>query len=271
MISHLKNQDCRIGMMAIKSGTVDVVVTSPPYNIGKKYGRKYDDGAARDRFLNWCADWILEVERVLAPGGSFFLNVGSSPSNPMLPFELVNICRTGFVLQNTFHWIKSITIDSPKGKVAGARESVPLQTLSVGHFKPINSRVYVNDLHEYVLHFTKTGRVPIDRLAVGVPYQDATNAKRWKAGGGGKRCRGNVWFVPYRTIQKARAHPAEYPVELAENCIRLHAGARVILDPFLGGGNSGIAALNCGAAEFYGIEIESEYFEIARQRITGAK
>ena len=88
----------------------------------------------------------------------------------------------------------------------------------------------------------------LDRLALGVPYQDKSNIARWShTGGSDLRCRGNTWFIPYETIQsraKERPHPATFPVQLAEWCIKLHGISRTetMLDPFLGIGNSAVAA-----------------------------
>ena len=85
-----------------------------------------------------------------------------------------------------------------------------------------------------------------------MPYQDKSNIARWShTRGKDLRCRGNTWFVPYETIQsreKERPHPATFPVQLAEWCIKLHGASRVrsMLDPFLGIGNSAVAAQRCG-------------------------
>jgi len=144
---------------------------------------------------------------------------------------------------------------------------------SHGHFKPIGSKRFLNDCHEYVFHFTIDGKIDIDRLALGVPYQDKSNISRWShTRGSDRRCRGNTWFVPYETIQrraKERPHPATFPVALAENCIRLHGTSRVrtMLDPFLGIGNSAIAAQRCGVRKFIGFEIDETYLAEARRRL----
>jgi site-specific DNA-methyltransferase (adenine-specific) len=248
-------------MAKLPAGRIDLVVTSPPYNLGVRYG-KYSDRQDRRSYLAWCGVWGAQVRRVLKPAGSFFLNVGSSPSNPMLPHEIVMELRNYFVLQNSIHWIKSISIEDGEGDVR-----------SYGHFKPIGSKRFLNDCHEYVFHFTKTGRVEIDRLALGVPYQDKSNIARWRhTRGSDLRCRGNTWFIPYQTIQsraKERPHPATFPVQLAEWCIRLHGVSRVrtMLDPFLGIGNSAVAARNCGVGKFIGFEIDETYLSEARRRI----
>src|SRR5467141_323926 len=98
----------------------------------------------------------------------------------------------------------------------------------------------------------KPGASKLIGSPLGVPYQDKSNVARWRhTRGSDLRCRGNTWFIPYETIQsraKERPHPATFPVQLAEWCIKLHGVSRVqtMLDPFLGIGNSAVAAQRCG-------------------------
>src|SRR5438034_8265182 len=266
----LRLQDCVTGMASVPDQHLDLVVTSPPYNLGIRY-RKFSDRQDRRLYLNWCAEWAAQIRRILKPSGSLFLNIGAAPSNPMLPHEIVMTLREFFVLQNTIHWIKSIAIDEfcSHRPVAGQIDTglqtghrpVATNARSFGHFKPINSPRFLNDCHEYVFHFTKSGRVELNRLALGVPYQDKSNIARWShSRGRDLRCRGNTWFVPYSTIQsrdKERPHPATFPDQLAEWCIKLHgrAGAghiETMLDPFLGIGNSAVAAQRCNVKRFIG-------------------
>jgi len=257
----LRHEDCVAGMQTLPGNIVDLVVTSPPYNLGIRYS-KFSDRAGRAGYLQWCKTWAAEVARLLKVDGSFLLNVGASPANPMFPHQIVLELRDLFALQNTIHWIKSISIEGKNGKI-----------VSRGHFKPISSRRFLNDCHEYVFHFSKSGRVEIDRLALGVPYQDKSNIARWShTSGRDRRCRGNAWFIPYGTIQsrqKERPHPATFPVQLAEWCIKLHGASRVqtMLDPFLGIGNSAVAAKNCGVKKFIGFEIDETYLAEAQRRI----
>ena len=252
------------GMSRLRNESVDLVVTSPPYNLGIGY-RQYTDRQDRRSYLHWCAKWSAQIRRILRPNGSFFLNVGSAPSNPMLPHQIVielTSAAGGFLLQNTIHWIKSIAVEDREGDLK-----------SHGHFKPINSKRFLNDCHECIFHFTKTGRVELDRLAIGVPYQDKSNVARWShTRGSDLRCRGNTWFIPYETIQsreKERPHPATFPVQLAEWCIKLHGVSRIqtMLDPFLGIGNSAAAAQRCGVKRFIGFEIDEAYLAEAKRRL----
>ncbi len=257
----LHHGDCIDGMSRLDGASIDLIVTSPPYNLGIAYS-KYSDREDRGSYLEWSERWASEARRVLKPGGSLFLNLGAAPANPLLPHELILRLKSFFVLQNTIHWIKAITIEEEKGAA-----------ISRGHFKPINSPRYLNDCHEYIFHLTPEGETPIDRLALGVPYQDKSNIARWShTGGSDRRCRGNTWFIPYQTIKsrdKQRPHPATFPVELAVNCIKLQGIERVqtMLDPFLGIGNSAVAAQECDVPKFLGFEIDETYLAEAKRRI----
>jgi site-specific DNA-methyltransferase (adenine-specific) len=264
----LRRQDCITGMSQLTNESVDLVVTSPPYNLGIEY-RQYADRQDRQSYLDSCARWSTQIRRILRSEGSFFLNVGSAPSNPMLPHQIaieLTSASGGFLLQNTIHWIKSIAVEDREGDLK-----------SHGHFKPINSKRFLNDCHECIFHFTKTGRVELDRLSIGVPYQDKSNIARWShTRGSDLRCRGNTWFIPYETIQsreKERPHPATFPVQLAEWCIKLHGVSRIetMLDPFLGIGNSAVAAQRCGVKRFIGFEIDETYLAEAKRRLSSTE
>jgi site-specific DNA-methyltransferase (adenine-specific) len=262
----LRCEDCVQGMARLPDEHVDLVVTSPPYNLGVRYG-KFSDQQDRQSYLRWCRQWAEQVCRIVKSSGSFFLNIGAAPSNPLLPHQMVMMLRELFVLQNTIHWIKSIAIPGSEiGQPPGASRSL-------GHFKPIQSRRFLNDCHEYIFHFTKTGRVELDRLAIGVSYQDKSNIARWRhTQGNDLRCRGNTWFIPYETIQsraRERPHPATFPVQLVDWCIKLHGRSHVetMLDPFLGIGNSAVAAQRCGIKKFIGFEIDETYLTEVKRRI----
>ena len=248
----------------LDAGSVSAIVTSPPYNLGIRY-RTYDDALPYERYLQWSSEWIGAAQRVLDPMGSLFLNVGAKPTDPWTALDVAQAARRHLQLQNTIHWVKSIAID----KLAG--DGVDL---SVGHYKPINSGRFLNDCHEFVFHFTPQGRTPLDRTAIGVPYQDASNIARWRSGGSNLRCRGNTWFIPYETIQsrdKDRPHPATFPPRLPEYCFRLHGLPRLTLamDPFLGLGSSAVAAAQLGI-DFVGVEMDEDYLKEAIARVTAA-
>lgn len=254
--------DCIAGLRSwVKDKSVDCIVTSPPYNLGIDYGN-YDDSISRQSYLSWIDNVAIVLKDVLADDGSFFINLGGKPSNPYLPFQVAEVLLEHFKLQNTIHWIKSVTV--PVDKDGNER--------SFGHFKPINSKRYLNDCHEYILHLTKSGNVKLDRKAIGVPYQDKSNIERWGSTEGcDLRCRGNVWYIPYKTIQnrnKQRPHPAVFPVELPLRCFKLHGVDKIkmALDPFVGIGSSAIAAKQLGI-DFIGYDVDPEYCAEARKNV----
>ena len=255
----LYNQDCREGIeQKLDKKSVDLVVTSPPYNLGIDYN-VYDDSRSRESYLQWIADWAQLVKEVLADRGSLFLNLGSKPSDRWVPHEVLFRLREYFELQNEIHWIKSITVQEEG------------ENISVGHYKPVNSERFVNGCHEYIFHLTKDGDVPLERLEIGVPYKDKSNIDRWDSTDDDVRCRGNTWFIPYETITSSsddRPHPASFPPRLAEMAIRLHGVDKIekVMDPFLGIGSSALAAEKL-ELDFIGFEIDEQYLRTAQKRL----
>jgi site-specific DNA-methyltransferase (adenine-specific) len=204
---------------------------------------------------------------VLRPDGSLFLNVGAKPSDPWTALDVAQAARSHLRLQNIIHWIKSIAIDrGSAGAAAGLTRD-----LAIGHYKPINSERFLNDCHEFIFHLTPQGSTGLDRLALGVPYQDQSNIARWRGASGGVRCRGNTWFIPYETIQhrdRDRPHPATFPTRLPEQCLRLHGLDRiqVVMDPFTGLGSTAVACARLGVG-FIGSDLDEVYLDAAIDRV----
>ena len=268
-VSRFFLSDCVDVFRHLPASSVDVIVTSPPYNLGIQYN-EYQDSLSQAAYLAWTNQWVSAATRVLRPDGSLFLNVGAKPSDPWTALDVAQEVRAHLRLQNVIHWIKSIAIDRES---AGAAAGLA-RDLAVGHYKPINSPRFVNDCHEFVFHFTPNGSTRLDRLALGVPYQDESNIARWRAAGDGVRCRGNTWFIPYETIQRRdrdRPHPATFPPRLPEQCLRLHGLSRigVAMDPFVGLGSTAVACARLGVS-FIGSELDETYLVQAVQRTRDA-
>jgi site-specific DNA-methyltransferase (adenine-specific) len=244
--------DCLQVLGQIAPASIDVVVTSPPYNLDLPY-TTYDDTRVEPDYLDWMVEVATCVKRVMKPKASFFLNITGSGSRPWAPFELITRLRNHFFLQNHIVWVKSIGIGAD----------------STGHFKPIAGKRFTHHNHEHIFHLTIDGDVEIDRLSIGLPFRDKSNIARW----GHKRdlrCRGNTWFIPYKTVRsKAQKyfHPGTFPVELPLWCIYLHgvASARV-LDPFVGSGTTLVAA-QMARAQGIGIDVDENYLATAFDRI----
>jgi site-specific DNA-methyltransferase (adenine-specific) len=245
--------DCLTILPTLEAESVDVVVTSPPYNLGLAY-RGYDDRREEDEYLYWLERVAAEIHRVMRPDGSFFLNISGSNSAPWVPFELIVRLRSQFMLQNHIVWIKSIATKSD----------------SVGHFKPVGGQRFLHHNHEHIFHLTRTGSVKLDRLAIGVPFKDKSNIAR-RGHPKDLRCRGNTWFIPYDTVQsKAEKfhHPSTFPLALPQWCIRLHGrSGAVVLDPFMGTGTTVIAAA-LEQAIGIGIDRDPSYVAVAQRRLS---
>ena len=244
--------DCLEVLPTLDEGSVDVVVTSPPYNLDLRY-RAYRDSRGEAEYLDWMVAVATALRRVMKPDASFFLNISGSSSRPWLPFELIVRLRALFELQNHITWIKSIAIGAD----------------SVGHYKPVGGKRFLNHAHEHIFHLTLDGNVQLDRLAVGVPYKDKSNIAR-RGHAQDLHCRGNTWFIPYGTVQSRAEkfhHPGTFPVDLPRWCIRLHGRPEaVVLDPFMGTGTTLVAAALEGARGI-GIELDPDYIAIARGRL----
>lgn len=267
--------DCFEKLKEMKSKSVNIVITSPPYNIGIKY-YKYKDKKPRDQYLGWLHDIFEEVKRVMTDDGHFFLNVGYTNKDPWIAMEVAMALKDLFVLQNNITWVKSISISD---KAEG----------SYGHFKPINSDRYINITNESLFHFTKTDDIKIERTAVGVPYKWKCNLIDRKTGKPkiskktgelmeNKRCKGNTWFIPYETISSKSqrgAHPAVFPEKLVEHCIKISGIKQgVVLDPFVGSGTTVIVAKKMTQRKSsplklsgIGIDIDEKYIAYCKETI----
>tara|TARA_B100001094_G_scaffold285787_1_gene300145 strand:- start:116 stop:913 length:798 start_codon:yes stop_codon:yes gene_type:complete len=255
--------DCLTVLKSQPDKSVDIIVTSPPYNIGLKY-HKYKDKKPRDQYLEWIYDIFVELKRILKDEGHIFLNMGYTNKDPWVSMEIALKLKDLLILQNNITWVKSISITDKAED-------------SHGHFKPINSERYINVTNENLYHFTKDDKVKINKKAIGVPYKWKCNLKSRATGKikEDKRCKGNSWFIPYKTINNKSSkgyHPATFPQELVENCIKLsNIKTGVILDPFVGTGTTIKAAKKMSNEGFnlsgIGIDIDDTYIDFCKSTI----
>ncbi|HJT83161.1 MAG TPA: site-specific DNA-methyltransferase, partial [Nitrososphaeraceae archaeon] len=145
---------------------VNIVVTSPPYNIGKNYGTVYNDKKPRDEYLDFIDEVGQNIKNILKDDGSFFLNIGNILSDSWLAIDVANIMRRYFALQNTIIWNKSISIE--KSDILKKSDYVDIpEIVSIGHYQPVNSQKYLNNNYEYIYQFSKIGNVKLDKIADG--------------------------------------------------------------------------------------------------------
>lgn len=224
--------DSQTVLKTLDNNSVDLVVTSPPYK---------DCDGYTDVLID---DVFRQVYRAQKEDSLLFLNFGHLAEDKFRPFHVCSLLMNlGYKLNDTIIWVKN-------------------------HYKPIQGERRLNNLTEFIFMLYK-GKMPkLNRLALGVPYKDKTNAKRF-AGGKDLKCGGNVWYINYETITSSdeKLHNDRFPVELPEHCIKLCAyPMNVVLDPFFGSGTTGLAAQNLGKS-FIGIERNPETHVIAEARL----
>lgn len=242
---YIHQADCLNFLPTLSAKSVDAIVTSPPYNLGKDYGADINDKQDSNAYLAWIDNVLCELNRVLADDGSLFLNVGGTPKMPCIPFDVLGQARRHFVLQNDIVWAKALTIDE----------------VTRGQYRPFKSNRFLQKNAEHVFHLTKKGAVSIDRLAIGVPYAVPANATRFKHGQT-HHCAGNIWFIPYETVtgnaQRAN-HPAAFPQELVRRCLKMTGKIGTVLDPFSGSGTT-LRVATASRWNSIGIELNVDWF-----------
>jgi site-specific DNA-methyltransferase (adenine-specific) len=154
----LIKEDCIEWMNSQPEKSIQCIITSPPYNLDIKYG-KYLDDQPRDSYLKWMLDVAKAVKRVLTDDGHLFLNVGYSNTDPWVAMDVAQVFRNEFVLQNNFTWVKHILLNDQ----------------SHGIYKPISSDRFSSATTESIFHFTKDGKVKVNRLAIG--HRNKTHEK----------------------------------------------------------------------------------------------
>lgn len=226
-------------MEELKSGSIDIIVTSPPYNIGKEYsvgGKIYNDNKDYKEYLEFLSRIFKECFRVLSEEGIFFLNIGDSAKHQGKSEDVVRCAASvGFKRLQTIIWLKSIF-----GK---------------GHYTPTGGNRRLNNLYEFIFVLIKSKEYKIDPKAIGIPYSDKSNIGRYSDVD--LRDAGDVWFIPYTKTTGAtikKGHEAPFPIELPLRCIKLIPAAKTILDPFAGTGSTLRAAEELGL-KGYGYEI----------------
>lgn len=264
----LHNGDCMDLFLKLPDESVDLVVTSPPYCIGKEYEDPHND---IESFRTQHIELFDELYRVVKPGGSICWQVGYHVSDKCvipLDFVVYDIFTSmseekqyPFVLRNRIIW-------------------------TFGH--GLNSTKRFSGRHETILWFTKgeQGRFNLDDVRVPQKYPGKKSYKGPNKG----QLSGNplgknpsdVWDVPEDStdvwdIPNVKAkhvektdHPCQFPVAIPRRLIRaLTQPGALVLDPFMGSGTTGVAAI-LEKRKFSGAEIVKEYYDISVERLKDA-
>lgn len=224
-------------MVQIPDNCVALMVTSPPYNVGKDY----DDDLGVDEYLDLLRNVFVESYRVIEPGGRIAVNVANLGRKPYLPlnqFVASLLTEIGFDLRGEIIWQKA---KSAGGSCAwGSWRSAKNPTL--------------RDVHEYILVASK-GTYSRQRRG-----EDTISKEEFL------EATVSIWDILPESARRV-GHPAPYPVELPRRLIELYTfEGDLVLDPFLGSGTTAVAAVETGR-HYVGYDLVAEYLELAERRI----
>jgi site-specific DNA-methyltransferase (adenine-specific) len=224
-------------MHQIPDNCVALMVTSPPYNVGKDY----DEDLDIDEYLALLHRVFSETHRVIEPGGRVAVNVANLGRKPYLPlnqYVAALLTEIGFDLRGEIIWQKA---KSAGGSCAwGSWRSAKNPTL--------------RDIHEYVIVASKGSFARVRKGEDTIGKEDFLDATV------------SIWDILPESARRV-GHPAPFPVELPRRLIELYTFAGdLVLDPFLGSGSTAVAAVETGR-HFVGFDLDPSYLEIAERRI----
>lgn len=226
-------------MKELPDASVHLMLTSPPYNVGKEYDRDLP----MEEYLALLQRVWEETWRLLVPGGRMCINIanlGRKPYIPLHSYITAQALRTGFLMRGELIW----------NKAASASPST-----AWGSWRSASNPI-LRDVHEYILVFCKQV----------FKRQNPTRRANTITGEEFLEYNKSVWNFPAEPARRV-GHPAPFPLELPRRLIQLYTfEGEVVLDPFMGSGQSAIAALGSGR-HYVGYETDPAYIDLAERRI----
>ncbi len=230
-------------MQGVPDNSVHLMVTSPPYNVLKDY----DEDLTLSEYLAFLDRVWREVYRVLVPGGRACINVANLGRRPYIPLnayiahQMINL---GFLMRGEIIWHKGSSAGSSTAWGSWMSASNPI----------------LRDTHEYILVFSKGT----------FARKEANGKKSTISRDEFLEFTKSVWTFPAESAKRV-GHPAPFPLELPHRLIQLYTiEGDIVLDPFMGSGQTAIAALKT-KRHFVGFEVDEDYAALAERRIHKAQ
>ena len=225
-------------MEELPDNSVHLMATSPPYNVGKDY----DENLTLGEYRNFLKQIWKEVHRVLVPGGRACINIANLGRKPYIPihaFVIEDMLDLGFLMRGEIIWNKASSA-SPS-TAWGSWLSATNPTL--------------RDIHEYILVFSKDSfRRNNNKRENTISREEFLEFTK------------SVWTFPAESARRV-GHPSPFPIELPYRLIQLYTfEGEVILDPFIGSGQTAVAAVKT-KRRYVGYEIDEGYVKLAEERI----
>lgn len=226
-------------MEELPDNSVHLMVTSPPYNVGKEYDRDF----TLKEYLEFLKRVWKEVYRVLVPGGRACINIanlGRKPYIPLHAFIAKDMFDLGFLMRGKIIWNKA--------------SSASPSTAWGSWLSPANPTL--RDIHEYILVFSRDmfSRRNLNKRKSTLSRDEFLEFTK------------SVWTFPAKSAHKV-GHPAPFPLELPYRLIQLYTYEdEVVLDPFIGSGQAAIAAIKTDR-HYVGYDIDETYVKLAERRI----
>ena len=222
------NDDCLNVLPTLADQSIDLIITSPPYEdiAGAGYTASNKDVLFLKLYSEFLDKVFKEYKRILKPNGQLFFNIKSKTLKKTL---------------RTPHWIE----------FTNGFQSLIFKSYIIwkyaGSFDSTKSRFHLD--YEIIYHLSKGNDIYLNQDS---KYHDPLSS---------------VWYVPHNIKKEDRVHPTQMPLTLADRILDLTArSGDTVLDNFMGSGTTGIAAKKRNL-EFIGIELNKDYYKIAKQRV----
>jgi site-specific DNA-methyltransferase (adenine-specific) len=249
-------------MSEVPSGSVQLIITSPPYNVGKEY-QKHDDNMEQEEYLKFLNRVWVECQRVLCKGGRIAVNVADTGRQPYLPLHVLiteQFLKLKFLMRGVIIWDKgaSAGISTAWGSYRSAANptlrDISEHIMVFSKDNPQQPDLQLGSEHEHIVVFSKDSyRLESKNTISTITPDQYTEYTK------------SVWRFP--TVSAINGHPAPFPEELPKRLIQLYTFlGDTVLDPFLGSGTTCKVAKAWGRKSI-GYEIDESYKPIIEKRL----